>query len=133
MATAPGTAFGALLKRLRLAADLTQQGLSDRAGVSARAISDLERQPDRSPRRETVSLLADALGLEREARAQLHAAAWRGNSLPDVLSARDQRGHSPSHRLPAVVDRGSTGGDVIPPALQPPPFASCSWMALPGS
>src|SRR5438876_1221257 len=101
MATAQGTPFGALLKRLRLAADLTQQGLSDRAGVSARAISDLERQPERSPRPETVSLLADALGLEREARAQLQAAAWGGNSLTDVLSARDQRGHLPSHRLPS--------------------------------
>src|SRR5260221_5853849 len=108
MATVQGTPFGALLKRLRLAAGLTQQGLSDRAGVSARAISDLERQPERSPRPETVSLLADALGLEQEARAQLQAAAWAGNSLPDVLAARDQR--------------GSTGGDVILPAPQPPPL-----------
>lgn len=122
MATAQGTPFGALLKRLRLAAGLTQQGLSDRAGVSARAISDLERQPERRPRLETVTQLADALGLEQEVRAQLRAAAWRGNSLPDVLSARDQRGHPPSHRLPSPVDRGSTGSDVIPPALQPPPL-----------
>jgi predicted ATPase/DNA-binding CsgD family transcriptional regulator/transcriptional regulator with XRE-family HTH domain len=122
MATAQGTEFGALLKRLRLAAGLTQQGLSDRAGVSARAISDLERQPERSPRPETVSRLADALGLDREARAQLQAAAGGGNSLPDVLSARDQRGHLPSHRLPSPVDRASIGGDVILPAPQPPPL-----------
>src|ERR1700686_5405049 len=121
MATAKGKPFGALPKPLPLAAGLTRQGLSDQAGVSARAISDLERQPDRSPRPETVSLLADALGLKREARAQLQAAAWRGNSLADVLSARDQRGHPPSHRLPSPVDRGSTGGDVILPALQSPP------------
>ncbi|HEX6509840.1 MAG TPA: LuxR C-terminal-related transcriptional regulator [Chloroflexota bacterium] len=122
MTTAQGTPFGVLLKRLRLAAGLTQQGLSDRSGVSARAISDLERQPDRSPRPETVTQLADALGLEREARAQLQAAAWRGNSLADMLSVRDQRGHSPSHRLPSPVDRGSTGSDVILPALQSLPL-----------
>src|SRR4029077_20963237 len=99
MATVQGPPFGALLKRLRLAAGLTQQGLSDRGGVSARAISDLERQPERSPPPETASLLPDSRGREPEARAQLQAAAWGGNSLPDVLSARDQRGHLPSHRL----------------------------------
>jgi transcriptional regulator with XRE-family HTH domain len=35
--------FGALLKRHRLAAGITQEGLAERAGISARAVSDLER------------------------------------------------------------------------------------------
>jgi transcriptional regulator with XRE-family HTH domain len=54
--------FGELLRQRRLAAGLTQEALAERAGVSAKAISDLERNPDRTPRLDTVGLLAGALG-----------------------------------------------------------------------
>jgi predicted ATPase/transcriptional regulator with XRE-family HTH domain/TolA-binding protein len=54
--------FGELLRQRRLAAGLTQEALAERAGVSAKAISDLERDPGRTPRLDTVGLLADALG-----------------------------------------------------------------------
>ena len=37
--------FGAVLKRLRLAAGLTQEALADRARVSAKAVSDLDATP----------------------------------------------------------------------------------------
>jgi len=67
--------FAALLKRQRLAAGLTQEALADRAGLSAKAVSDLERDPARTPRLGTVTLLADALGAGPEERAQLLAAA----------------------------------------------------------
>ncbi len=67
--------FAALLKRLRLAAGLTQEALAERAGLSAKAVSDLERDPGRSPRLATVTLLADALGADPEQRAELLAAA----------------------------------------------------------
>ncbi|MDP4506983.1 ATP-binding protein [Nonomuraea turcica] len=67
--------FGATLKRLRLAAGLTQEALAERAGISARAVSDLERDPGRTPRLDTVRLLAEALRLEPGPRAQLVAAA----------------------------------------------------------
>jgi predicted ATPase/DNA-binding XRE family transcriptional regulator len=69
------TAFGERLRQRRLAAGLTQEALADRAGVSAKAISDLERDPDRTPRLDTVGLLADALGLGPGERAGLLAAA----------------------------------------------------------
>ena len=74
----PGTgaaSFAALLKRQRLAAGLTQEALAERAGLSAKAVSDLERDPGRSPRLGTVTLLADALGAGPEQRAELLAAA----------------------------------------------------------
>ena len=74
----PGTgaaSFAALLKRQRLAAGLTQEALAERAGLSAKAVSDLERDPGRSPRLATVTLLADALGAGPEQRAELLAAA----------------------------------------------------------
>ena len=67
--------FAALLKRQRLAAGLTQEALAERAGLSAKAVSDLERDPERSPRLATVALLADALGAGPEQRAELLAAA----------------------------------------------------------
>ncbi|NIH83288.1 helix-turn-helix domain-containing protein [Amycolatopsis granulosa] len=74
--------FGALLKRLRLAAGLTQEALAERAGVSPRAVSDLERDPRRSPRLDTVRLLADALELDADQRANVLAAARPGAVEP---------------------------------------------------
>jgi transcriptional regulator with XRE-family HTH domain len=72
------TAFGAQLRRQRLAAGLTQEALAERAGLSSKAVSDLERDPARTPRLGTVTLLADALGLDPEQRAGLLAAARPG-------------------------------------------------------
>ena len=68
-------AFGALLRRHRLAAGLTQEALAERAGVSAKAVSELERDPARRPRLASVGLLADALGLTPDERAALLAEA----------------------------------------------------------
>jgi predicted ATPase/DNA-binding XRE family transcriptional regulator len=72
--------FGDLLRCHRRACDLTQEALAERAGVSARAISDLERGARSHPYRETARLLADALGLTGRERSTLLAAARR--SLP---------------------------------------------------
>ena len=75
MATSEGSAFGALLQRHRRAAGLTQEALAERAGLSARAVSDLERGVHRRPYPVTVRLLADALALPEAERAALLAAA----------------------------------------------------------
>lgn len=71
MASAPPEAlsFAHLLRQRRRQAGLTQQDLAQRSGVSARAISDLERGINRRPQRETAAMLAGGLGLsggERE-------------------------------------------------------------------
>ena len=55
-------AFGRLLKRLRMAADLTQEELAERAMVSARSISDLERGR-RNPSVKAIGRIAQALGV----------------------------------------------------------------------
>jgi predicted ATPase/DNA-binding XRE family transcriptional regulator len=81
MAVTGVSAFGTLLRQLRLAAGLTQESLAERAGVSAKAVSELERDPTRLPRLETVALLAEALGLDRDERAGLLATA-RPTSSP---------------------------------------------------
>jgi transcriptional regulator with XRE-family HTH domain len=67
--------FGAVLRRLRSAAALSQEDLAERAGLSRNGISDLERGARLVPRLETVRLLADALALGDADRAALLAAA----------------------------------------------------------
>jgi len=69
--------FGALLRRLRDQAGLTQDELAQTAAVSQRAISDLERGINRTARKDTALLLAGALGLDGPAR-ELFVAAARG-------------------------------------------------------
>src|SRR5829696_5042137 len=75
MATGDLPGFGDLLRRHRTAAVLSQEELAERAGVSVRALSDLERNVHRAPRLETVRLLAEALGLREDERAGLLTAA----------------------------------------------------------
>ena len=69
------SSFGALLKRYRLVAGLSQEALAARATLSARAISDLERGIKLRPHFETLELLTDALSLPAQQRALLHASA----------------------------------------------------------
>nr|MBA2470447.1 XRE family transcriptional regulator [Chloroflexia bacterium] len=68
------SAFGTLLRSHRQAAGLSQEDLAERAGLSLRGISDLERGARTVPRLETVRLLADSLALEEGDRAALLAA-----------------------------------------------------------
>jgi non-specific serine/threonine protein kinase len=66
-----------LLRRHRLAAGLSQEALAERAGLSARGLSDLERGRRRWPQAATVRLLVRALGLAPARAAALAAAAAR--------------------------------------------------------
>jgi predicted ATPase/DNA-binding XRE family transcriptional regulator len=64
--SSPTTAstFGTVLRRHRLDAGLTQEELAERAGLSLRGVSDLERGARQYPRLETVRMLADGLGFD---------------------------------------------------------------------
>ncbi|HEU5422149.1 MAG TPA: helix-turn-helix domain-containing protein [Nitrolancea sp.] len=73
-----------MLRRHRRAAGLSQEALAERAGISARAVQDLERGVHAWPRPDTFRLLADALGLDGPARAELAAAA---QPAPDLAAA----------------------------------------------
>src|SRR3712207_5970758 len=57
-----------------MAAGLTQEELAERAGLTARGISDLERGQRRRPYPHTVRSLADALELSEDERSSLLAA-----------------------------------------------------------
>ena len=74
--------FGDLLRRYRVAADLSQEALAERAGLSAHGISALERGVNRTAQRETVLRLADALALSGQDRAAFLGAAQRPGSRP---------------------------------------------------
>ncbi len=69
--------FGARLRALRRAAELTQEELAERAGVSVQAVSALERGINTAPQRHTVALLAGALDLDPAQQGALEEAVSR--------------------------------------------------------
>lgn len=90
--------FATVLRQHRVAAALSQEALAEKAGLSTRAISDLERGVKTRPHLETVRLLADALDLDAAARATLAAAA-RGLLEERIAATPQTRGPSPWPRL----------------------------------
>jgi predicted ATPase/DNA-binding XRE family transcriptional regulator len=67
--------LGDLLKSLRASAGMTQEELAERAGVSARTVSDVERGLRTRIYRDTAGRLAEALGLSGAARTEFEASA----------------------------------------------------------
>ncbi|OLC22787.1 MAG: hypothetical protein AUG06_01650 [Actinobacteria bacterium 13_1_20CM_2_65_11] len=72
--------LGVALKGLRQEAGLTQEGLAERAGISARTVSDLERGLRTAVHFDTAKRLASALGLDEERRRRFESLA-RGRAL----------------------------------------------------
>lgn len=79
--------FAGLLRQLRTDAGLTQEQLAQATGLSPRSISDLERGVNRTARRDTARLLADALDLAGTRRALFEAAAGGRIPAPEMLHA----------------------------------------------
>ena len=77
--------LGEYLRRHRLRAGMTQQELAEHAGLSVRAVSDLERGVRRLPYRDTLQRLADALDLAADERTTLLAAGRRTVPASDHL------------------------------------------------
>src|ERR671932_722818 len=132
-------AFGELLQHYRAAAGLSQKELAERAGLSRRAISDLERRAHRRPYPATVRRLSEALQLDAASQTALLAAchppacttahvqgppllgsraADRGrlSDQPTVLFGRDQellviqqRLRHPDVRLLTLTGAGGSG------------------------
>ncbi|MGH2484825.1 MAG: AAA family ATPase [Ktedonobacterales bacterium] len=98
------TVFSSLLRRYRKAAGLTQEELAAAAGLSARAISDLERGLRTNPHRDTVQMLADALQLTEPHRAELSASARRATQ-PATVSPPPTANVGDDHHLLAPVGR----------------------------
>jgi predicted ATPase/DNA-binding XRE family transcriptional regulator len=94
---------GALVKHYRSRADLTQEELADRAGLSARAISDLERGVRRAPHKDTLALLAAALGLSEADSALLLAAARRSRRAEVAATSPATDAATPEAALPSEL------------------------------
>jgi predicted ATPase/DNA-binding CsgD family transcriptional regulator/transcriptional regulator with XRE-family HTH domain len=90
--------FGEMLRRLREAAGLTQEGLAEKAGLSVQGIAALERGRSRRPYPHTVRALAEALSLSREDQAALLAAIPQRGQRDDDSPAPP--GRSDVLRLP---------------------------------
>jgi tetratricopeptide (TPR) repeat protein/transcriptional regulator with XRE-family HTH domain len=100
VAEQPALSFAGLLRRLRAEARLTQEELAEAASLSPRSVSDLERGVNRTARKDTALLLADALGLAGPVRVLFVAAA---------------RGRAPAAEAAAALD-GAAPGDSPPAA-----------------
>jgi len=92
--------FAGLLRQLRGEAKLTQEELAEAAGLSLRAVSDLERGIHRTARKDTALLLTGALGMTESA-AVLFVAAARGRTpAADVLTALSASAQRSAETLP---------------------------------
>ncbi|WP_079166063.1 helix-turn-helix domain-containing protein [Streptomyces sp. NRRL S-31] len=80
--TPPPGDFGQRLRLLRARAGVSQEALSQAAGVSVRALADMERGRTRGPQRRTVQALAEALGLDEVEAAALEESAALGRPRP---------------------------------------------------
>jgi transcriptional regulator with XRE-family HTH domain len=94
--------FAGLLRQLRGEAKLTQEELAEAAGLSPRAVSDLERGIHPTARKDTALLLAGALGLAQSS-GKVFAEAARGR-LPagEALAAIQSPGQRPGQTRPRL-------------------------------
>jgi predicted ATPase/DNA-binding XRE family transcriptional regulator len=93
MATNANTqTFGDLLRRYRLHAGLSQEALAERAGLSARGISALERGVNRTAQRETLLRLSDALALAGQDRDLFLSTVPRRGARADAAADADLLG-----------------------------------------
>jgi len=106
--------FRELLREYRRAQGLTQQELAERAGVSARSVSDLERGLKLRPHRHTVELLANALGLDPPARRELESSIRRTRGDPGVAteSTRQARNNLP-HPASSFLGRETEVAQIV--------------------
>jgi predicted ATPase/transcriptional regulator with XRE-family HTH domain len=79
-------AFGELILRHRLVTGLSQRELAHRAGLSERAVRDLERGATTRPRRHSVRVIAEALGLADAERAAFLAAVGPSPAISQPIS-----------------------------------------------
>jgi transcriptional regulator with XRE-family HTH domain len=133
MAIKQALPFGALLRRYRLAAGLTQEALAMRAGLSTRAISDLERGTHRTPYRDTITLLTDALQLTDQERVLFEYASGRRRRSPATRSGESTSSTSSAWPArdatePSLVGRSSEL-ELLARHLAGAGPPSCCWLA----
>jgi tetratricopeptide (TPR) repeat protein/transcriptional regulator with XRE-family HTH domain len=99
--------FGRAIVVHRLRLGLTQEGLADKAGLSARGLRDLEAGRVRTPRMSSVVSLAEALDLHDDERERFFLAAY-AETAAGPTAAGATASWEPPRQLPADV-RAFTG------------------------
>src|SRR3954447_11563830 len=118
MTNHPSDSFGDLLRRYRQERGWTQEELAERATLSARAISELERGARQYPYRSTVQLLAPPLQLAPPHRTAFEQAARRpvvpnadgapaAAQVVSVALRRVDHAHNLPAQLTSFVGRGA--------------------------
>ena len=117
--------FGRLLRRYRTHARLTQEELAQRAGVSVRSISAMERGRVRYPRAHSVALLAGALGLGGAELAAFERLArelfWLAAARPEAGEGSQPAGGAQLDALPAPAPAAAAASER--PGVLPGPLA----------
>ncbi|MFI1760765.1 helix-turn-helix domain-containing protein [Streptomyces sp. NPDC020800] len=114
--------FGAVLRRLRDRAGLTQEELERRSGVSVSTIRGLETGKRSNPRMSTVEQLAGGLALRPEEREELLVAAGLLDPLRPGPSAPGPALPDPSRSGPPPSHPSASGtASSDPPASGPEP------------
>ena len=104
MGEQPALSFAGLLRQLRVDAGLTQEELARAATLSPRSVSDLERGINRTTRKQTARLLADALDLTGSERELFEAAAsGRTTAVETLAASRRGGGESAVRTLPRDI------------------------------
>lgn len=85
--TQDSPSFGALLRVFRQREGMTQEDLAEQAGLSVRAISDLERGVKQWPQRQTVRLLASALRLSPPELTELEGTIRRRRQITPAVTS----------------------------------------------
>ncbi|WP_406207993.1 helix-turn-helix domain-containing protein [Kitasatospora sp. NBC_01560] len=119
--------FSGLLARYRVRAGLTQEELAAAAGISLRAVGDMERGRTRGPQRRTVRALAEALRLDADGADVLERAARTGRPRGSRVGAAPlappavQDPQAPRTALPTAASPAEPGAPGRPAAPAPAP------------
>ncbi|WP_186785503.1 helix-turn-helix domain-containing protein [Streptomyces misionensis] len=146
--TGGGSPAGRLVREARQHLGLTIEELAEASGVSVRTIGDVERGRSQRPQRGTLTALAQGLGLDEAARAELLAVVRAGRPVTGTSArvkaspctlprgVRDFVGrHAELSALRALAQRAAEGqdrdGDVPPVAVvSGPPGSGKTTLAL---
>jgi transcriptional regulator with XRE-family HTH domain len=113
----PDGSFGALLRAFRHRAYLSQEQLAARAELSDRTVRNLESDRVRSPRHDTVRLLAGALALTEPERQSWVAAAQGANGRQAEAGRPGSGGPAQLPRRVSVAVFTADAQDASGPAI----------------
>jgi tetratricopeptide (TPR) repeat protein/transcriptional regulator with XRE-family HTH domain len=100
--------FGSLVRRYRREAELTQEALAERAGLSVRAIRTIETESGYRPRQDTVRLLLAALAIPPSEQAGFLTAAAQVAEQGEVVHTEPQ--HLPTGGFAGSLPAGTMVG-----------------------